>query len=150
VANTSSVAQDLNEASLLNVQVQVSSTFRDNAGLLIQAQARKIAIPPALEPTTIRLTKTELRPGTAMNDVNAILSTAGGIPDGYIVNPFFTSQYAWFVLTNKPGLLYLDRVPYETDMQVDFTTDNLLVKGYQRYSFSYNDWRSIWGETPTS
>lgn len=150
IANTSTVAADLNEASLLNVQVQVSSTYRDNAGLLVQAQAKKMVIPPALEPTTIRLTKTELRPGTSNNDVNAILSTAGGIPEGYVVNPFLTSQYAWFVLTDKPGLLYLERKPYESDMQVDFTTDNLLVKAYQRYSFSYNDWRSLWGETPTS
>ena len=35
-------------------------------------------------------------------------------------------------------------------MQVDFTTDNLLVKGYERYSFSYNDWRALWGSTPTA
>jgi len=35
------------------------------------------------------------------------------------------------------------------DMQVDFTTDNLLVKGYERYSFGYFDFRSIWGSFPT-
>ena len=39
---------------------------------------------------------------------------------------------------------------FEIDMQVDFTTDNLLVKGWERYSFSFNDPRSVWGSSPTS
>jgi hypothetical protein len=34
-------------------------------------------------------------------------------------------------------------------MQVDFVTDNLLVKGYERYSFAYYNWRSVWGSTPS-
>jgi hypothetical protein len=103
-----------------------------------------------LEPVAIRLTKTELRPGTADNDVNAILSTAGGIPEGYMVMDFLTSSFAWYLLTNIPGLAYMDRVPFETDMQVDFTTDNLLVKAYQRYSFNYFNPRAVWASFPTS
>lgn len=150
IANTPSVQVDLNEASLLNAQTTIPVTFRDNAGLLAFARARKLAVPQALEPVAIRLLKTELRPGTADNDVNAVLSTAGGLPDGYVVNEFFTSPYAWFLLTNIEGLLYLSRVPYEMDMQVDFTTDNLLVKGYERYSFGYFDWRALWGSFPTA
>lgn len=149
-ANTPSVQVDLNEASLLNAQTTIPVTYLDNAGLKTFARARKLAVPNALEPVAIRLTKTELRPGTADNDVNAILSTSGGLPDGYVVNEFFTSNFAWFLLTNIEGLLYLSRVPYEMDMQVDFTTDNLLVKGYERYSFSYFDPRAIWGSTPTA
>jgi hypothetical protein len=107
-------------------------------------------VPPQQEPVAIRLTKTELRPGTADNDVNAIFSTAGGIPEGYMVMDYLTSSFAWFLLTNIPGLAFMDRIPFETDMQVDFTTDNLLVKGYQRYSFNYFNWRAIWGNFPTS
>mgnify|MGYP003334690240 CR=1 FL=1 len=41
------------------------------------------------------------------------------------------------------------RKPFEADMSVEFTTDNLLVKGYQRYSFGYYNWRSIYGSFPT-
>jgi hypothetical protein len=98
----------------------------------------------------IRLTKTELRPGTADNDVNAILSTAGGIPEGYMVMDFLTSNFAWYLLTNVAGLAYMDRIPFETDMQVDFVTDNLLVKAYARYSLSYFNPRAIYGAFPTS
>lgn len=150
VANTPTVQQDLNEASLLNSMIAIRTNFRDNAGLKVFARGRKLIVPPQLEPTAIRLTKTELRPGTADNDVNAILSTAGGLPEGYIVNDYLTSQYAWFLLTNIDGMSYMDRIPFETDMQVDFVTDNLLVKGYARYSFSYYNWRAIFGNFPTS
>lgn len=150
VANTFNVQQDLNEASLLNGMISIRTNFKDQAGLKVFARGRKLVVPPQLEPVAIRLTKTELRPGTADNDVNAILSTAGGIPEGYIVNDFLTSSYAWFLLTNIDGLSYMERVKFETDMQVDFVTDNLLVKGYERYSFGYYNWRSIFGSFPTS
>jgi phage major head subunit gpT-like protein len=149
VANRPAVDADLNESSLLNAMIAIRTNFRDQAGLKVFARGRKLVVPPALEPTAIRLTKTELRPGTANNDVNAILTTAGGLPEGYMVNDFLTSARAWFLLTNIDGLSYMDRVSFETDMQVDFVTDNLLVKGYERYSFGYYNWRSIFGSLPT-
>ena len=149
-ANTPTTQIGLNEASLLNAMISVRTNFKDQAGLRMFSRFRKLLTPPALEPVAIRLTKTELRPGTVDNDVNAILSTAGGIPEGYEVLDFLTSNYAWFGLTNVAGLAMMNRKPYETDMQVDFITDNLLVKGYQRYSFSYFNPRAIWGSFPTS
>ena len=150
VANTPTTQVDLNEATLLNAMIAIRTNFKDQAGLKIFARGRKLIVPPALEPVAIRLTKTELRPGTADNDVNAILTTAGGLPEGYMTNDFLTSSYAWFLLTNIAGLAYMERVKFETDMQVDFVTDNLLVKGYERYSFGYFNWRAIYGSFPTS
>jgi len=150
IANTPSTQVDLNEATLLNAMVAIRTNFRDQANLKIFARGRKLVVPPALEPVAIRLTKTELRPGTADNDVNAILTTAGGLPDGYMTNDFLTSAYAWFLLTNIDGLAYMERIKFDTDLQVDFVTDNLLVKGYERYSFGYYNWRAIYGSFPTS
>jgi len=149
VANTPLVQVDLNEATLLNGMIAIRTNFRDQAGLKVFARGRRLIVPPQLEPTAIRLTKTELRPGTANNDVNAIMMTAGGLPEGYMVNDYLTSARAWFLLTNIDGLSYMERIKFETDMQVDFVTDNLLVKGYERYSFGYYNWRSIYGSTPT-
>lgn len=149
-ANRPSPDVDLNETSLLNAMISIRSTFVDQANLKIFARARKLLIPPQLEPVAIRLLKTELRPGTADNDTNAIFTTAGGLAESYMVNEFFTSNFAWFLLTNIKGLAYMERIPFETDMQVDFVTDNLLVKGYERYSFSYYNPRSTWGTFPTS
>ena len=150
VANRPTTDVDLNEATLLNGMISIRTNFKDMAGLKVFARGRKLVVPPQLEPIAVRLTKTELRPGTADNDVNAILTTAGGLPEGYMVNDYLTSPYAWFLLTNIDGLSYMERVKFETDMQVDFVTDNLLVKGYERYSFGYYNWRSIWGSFPTS
>ncbi len=149
IANTPTVQVELNEGTLLNAMTVIRSTFRDQAGLLKMAQARKLVVPPSLEPVAVRLTKTELRPGTSDNDVNAIGYVAGGLPDGYVVNEFLTSTKAWFLLTNIKGLLYLSRIPFEMDMTVDDVTDNLLVMGYERYSFSYYDWRAAYASFPT-
>ena len=149
VANTPTVQVDLNESTLLNGMISIRTNFKDQAGLKVFARGRKLVVPPQLEPVAIRLTKTELRPGTADNDVNAILTTAGGLPEGYMVNDFLTSASAWFLLTNIDGLSYMERVSFETDMQVDFVTDNLLVKGYERYSFAYYNFRAIYGSFPT-
>jgi len=140
---------ELNESTLLNSMIAVRTNFKDQAGLKVFARARKLIVPPQLEPTAIRLTKTELRPGTSDNDVNAIMMTSGGLPESYMVNDFLTSSTAWFLLTNIDGLSYMVRMPFETDMQVDFVTDNLLVKGYERYSFGYYNWRSIYGSIPS-
>jgi hypothetical protein len=150
IANTPTTQVDLNEATLLNAMISIRTNFRDNAGLKMFARGRKLIVPPQLEPVAIRLTKTELRPGTADNDVNAIFSTAGGISEGFMVMDFLTSQYAWFLLTNIAGLSFMNRIPFETDMQVDFVTDSLLVKGYARWSYSYFNWRALWAAFPTS
>lgn len=150
IANRPAVDQDLGEGSLLNGMVAIRTNWRDNRGLKILGRAKKLIIPPALEPIAVRLTKSDLRPGTGNNDVNAIQSVSGGIPEGYMVNDYLTSSFAWFLLTHNEGLIRLTRKPFEVDMQVDFTTDNLLVKGYQRYAYGYYDFRAIYGSAPTS
>ena len=150
VANRFSIDMDLNEASLLQAQANIRANFRDIAGLRMLARARKLIVPIALEPVAIRLLRTVLRPGTSNNDINAIPETSGGIPDGHLVHDYLTSSTAWFVQTDQEGALYLQRVAFEMDMQVDFTTDNLMVKGYERYSFGFYDWRWLYGSFPTT
>jgi hypothetical protein len=148
-ANRPSVDVDLNESTLLNAMIAIQTGFYDNAGLRMMATGKLLVIHPSNEPVAIRLLRTDLRPGTAMNDINAIPSTAGGITD-YVKNVFFTSPFPWYIKTDVPGLLYLERIPFEMDMQVDFTTDNLMVKAFERYSFNYNDPRALYGTAPTA
>jgi len=149
-SNTSSTALSLNESSLLSQMSAVRTNFVTEAGLRVLSRARRLVVPPQLEAVAIRLTKTELRPGTAANDVNAILTLSGGLPEGHIVLDFLTSSFAWFLTTNIEGLILMQRIPYEMEMWVDNITDNLLVKGYERYIFGFNDPRSLAGQTPTS
>ena len=147
VSNKATV--ELNEATLLSSMISIRTNFKDQAGLKIFARGRRLIVPPSLEPTAIRLTKMELRPGTADNDVNAVMMTSGGLPEGYMVNDYLTDTNNWFLLTNIDGLSYMQRIAFESDMQVDFVTDNLLVKGYERYSFGYYNFRSVYGSFPT-
>lgn len=148
-ANRPSTDLSLNEAAIYSGLIQIRS-FVDNQNMKTFSRGRKLVVPKELEYVAVRLIKTELRPGTADNDVNALLYATNGLPEGYMVMDFLTSSTFWYMKTDKPGLQYFNRVAYETDMQVDFVTDNLLVKGYERYSFSYWDPRAIWGSFPTS
>ncbi len=148
IANQPSPDVDLNETSLLNACITIRSTWRDQAGLKIHARGRKLVVPANLEPVAIRLFRSELRPGTAANDVNAVLGMNDSLKDGYMVWDYLTSSFAWFVLTNHDGLVFFHRKRFEADMSVEFSTDNLLVKGYQRYTPAYFDWRAAWGTYP--
>jgi hypothetical protein len=149
ISNLASPAVGLNETSLLNAGIAIRTTWLDNAGLKIHARGRKIVVPPQLEPIALRLFRSELRPGTATNDVNAILGMNESFKEGFMTYDYLTSAYAWFILTNQEGLILFNRKPFETDMSVEFTTDNLLVKGYQRYVPTYYEWRAAWGSYPT-
>jgi hypothetical protein len=150
ISNIASPAVGLNETSLLNALISIRTTWLDNAGLKIHARGRKAVVPPQLEPIALRLFRSELRPGTAENDVNAIQGMNESLKEGFLCWDYLTSSFAWFVLTNHEGLIFFNRKSYETDMSVEFTTDNLLVKGYQRYVPTYYDWRAGWGSFATS
>ncbi len=150
IGNKPTVEVDLNETSLLNAAIAVRTTWLDNAGLKIHARARKAIVPANLEPVAIRLFRSELRPGTAQNDVNAIVGMNESFKESFMVWDYLTSSFAWFVCTNHDGLIFFDRKPFEMDMSVEFTTDNLLVKGYQRYVPTFYDWRAVYGTFPTS
>lgn len=147
-ANRPTTDLDLNEAALETALNQIR-VYPDQAGLISMTRGRKMVVPIALQWAAERLTKTELRVGTNNNDVSAVYTT-GALPDGYIVNEFLTSSFAWFILTSVKGLAYYERVSFEMDMQVDPTTGNLLVMGYERYGLAHKNPRSVWGTFPTA
>jgi phage major head subunit gpT-like protein len=148
IANTTTVPLGLNEAAYDMASNQIRG-FRNYANLLISARARKLLVPVALRRVAMRLQKTDKRPGTADNDINA-MHEGGDFDEPYEVNDYLTSPYAWGVLSDKPGLICLERKQFEISMQVDFVTNNLLVKGVERYYIGYDDWRCAWFTFPLS
>jgi hypothetical protein len=148
IANTPTVQLGLNEATL-DMGTNMVRAYRDYANLLIAAKVTRLLVPVALRRVAMRLMETELRPGTADNDINA-RKEGGDFGEKYIVNDFLTSPYSWFLLTDKPGFIYLERKPFDISMQVDFVTNNLLVKATERYYIGYDDWRAAWGSFPTN
>jgi hypothetical protein len=141
----------LNESSLMQSIKNIRTNWVDERGLKISGRPKKdgLTVPVNLMDVAERICKTELRPGTADNDINAVRTVEGGITD-YFVSDYLTSNYAWFVMTQNEGLKFFERDPYETDMWVDNTTDNLLVKAYQRAQPTFTDWRACFASFPSS
>jgi hypothetical protein len=150
-ANRFTTDLDLNEASLMQALKNIRTNWVDERNLKIMGRAKPqgLLVPVALMDVAERITQTPLRPGTANNDINADRTVEGGIT-GYMVVDYFTSNYAWFLQTQNEGLKFFERDPYETDMWVDNTTDNLLVKAYQRAQPIYTDWRCAYGSFPSA
>ena len=143
-SNRPTTGADLNETSLENAVIQIAA-WTDERGLLIAAKPRKLIIPPALMFVATRLLETELRVGTADNDINA-LKNNGSIPEGYTVNHFLTDTNAWFLTTDVPnGLKHFVRTPMATSMDGDFDTGNVRYKARERYSFGWSDPLGIYG-----
>jgi hypothetical protein len=143
-SNRPATAADLNETSLENAVIQIAA-WTDERGLLIAAKPKKLVVPPALQFVATRLLETELRVGTADNDINAIKNN-GSIPGGYTVNNFLTDTNAWFLLTDVPnGLKHFVRSPLANSMDGDFDTGNVRYKARERYSFGVSDPLGVYG-----
>jgi phage major head subunit gpT-like protein len=143
-SNRPATAADLNETSLENAVIQIAA-WTDERGLLIAAKPKKLVVPPALQFVATRLLETELRVGTADNDINAIKNN-GSIPGGYTVNNFLTDTNAWFLLTDVPnGLKHFVRSPLSNSMDGDFDTGNVRYKARERYSFGVSDPLGVYG-----
>ena len=148
-SNRPTVGADLNETSLENAVIQIAA-WTDERGLLIAAKPTKLVIPPALQFVATRLLETNLRVGTADNDINA-LKNNGSIPEGYTVNHYLTDTNAWFLMTDVPnGLKHFVRTALSNSMDGDFDTGNVRYKARERYSFGVSDPLGIFGSPGSS
>jgi len=143
-SNIPSTPADLNETSLEAAVIQIAA-WTDERGLLIAAKPRKLIVPPSLMFVSTRLLETELRTGTADNDINALKSN-GSIPEGYTVNHYLTDTDAWFLTTDVPnGLKHFIRAAMTQSMDGDFDTGNVRYKSRERYSFGFSDPLGMFG-----
>jgi hypothetical protein len=143
-SNTLATAADLSETSLESILIQISD-MKDERGLRIAAQGTQLIIPTAYQFVAERLLESQLRTGTADNDINAIKS-GGYLPKGYHVMRRLTDSDAFFVQTDVPdGLKMFQRSPMKKGMEGDFETGNVRYKVRERYSFGVTDWRGIFG-----
>ena len=143
-SNELATSADLNETSLEQALIDIAA-FIDERGLKIATRGLKMIVPPSLQFTVERILVSDLRVGTADNDLNAIKSM-GLLPQGYRVNHYLTDPDAWFIKTDAPnGLKHFNRSPLKTTMEGDFETGNVRYKARERYSFGFSDPRGIFG-----
>jgi len=143
-ANEPSTAADLNETSLEDALINIAG-FTDERGLVIALRGMKLIIPRQLQFVAERLLVSNLRVGTADNDINAIKSS-GLLPEGYVVNDYLTDTDAFFIKTDAPnGFKHFERMALSTAMDPDFDTGNMRFKARERYSFGFSDPRAVFG-----
>lgn len=142
-SNELATAADLSEASIEDLAIQIMDAT-DSKGLKISLMPKCLVVPTALVYDAERILKSQLRSGTADNDVNA-LRAMGTIPE-VVVNHYLTDSDAWFIKTNAPdGLVWYDREAVEFTKDSDFDTDNAKAKGYMRFVPFWGDWRGLYG-----
>jgi len=143
-SNILSTPADLSETSLETLLVQISTAV-DDRSIPVALSGRKLAVPPQLVFVAERIIKSNLRPGTADNDINA-MRNMGMIPEGVVVNQRFTNPDQYFILTDCPdGMKHFIRSPIKKAVEGDFETGNLRYKCRERYSFGFTDWRGVFG-----
>ena len=143
-SNKLATAADLSETSLESLLIQISEAV-DDRSIPVALSGRKLAVPPQLVFIAERILKSNLRPGTADNDINAMRSM-GMIPGGVVVNQRLTDPDAYFIMTDCPdGMKHFVRAPIKKAVEGDFETGNLRYKVRERYSFGFTDWRGVYG-----
>ena len=142
--NELTTAADLSEAALEQACIDIMNWTNDR-GLKISVMPQSLIIPPALVFEAERILKTPYRVGTADNDINA-LNSMGKFQKGVRVNHYLTDTDAWFIRTNAPdGLKLFQRRKMQFGVDNDFSTENALFKGSERYSVGWTDPRAIYG-----
>ena len=142
--NQLTTAADLNETSLEQMLIDIAG-LTDERGLKIALRGMKLIVPRQLQFVAERLMVSNLRVGTADNDVNA-LKSMGMLPEGYVVNDFLTDPDAFFIKTDAPrGFVHFERTSLSTGMEGDFDTGNMRFKARERYSFGVSDPRCVFG-----
>ena len=143
-SNTLATAADLSETSLEQILINISD-MKDDRGLRIAATGTSLVIPTAYAFVAERLLESQLRTGTADNDINAIRN-GGYLPQGYQIMRRLTDSDAFFIMTDVPdGLKHFQRSPMKKGVEGDFETGNVRYKVRERYSFGFTDWRGVFG-----
>lgn len=143
-SNKLAVAAALSEKSIEELLIQIAEA-EDDRGNKFALQGRRLIIPPRLGFEAVRILKSVLQNDTANNAVNAI-RTMGMLPDEMVVNPFLTSDTAWFIRTDaQNGMRYFTREDFSFQRDNDVVTTNQLFVAFARWKFGWSDPRGVYG-----
>lgn len=134
---------DLSEASLEQAVIDIAN-FKDDRGKRIQVMPRQLIIANGNQFEAERILGSQLRPGTADNDTNALYAMSS-VPK-VIVNHYLSDTDAWFVQTNIPnGMTRYQRKAPVFAVDNDFDTSNAKFKVSYRESWGWKDPRCLYG-----
>lgn len=143
-SNELSTPADLSESALEDIIVQLMQA-EDDRGLKMQLKPRCLIIHPSEYFNAHRIYNSDLQNDTANNATN-VLKNKGMLPDGIVVNHYLTDTDQWFVKTDCPrGLIHLNRSAPDVEQDNDFSTKNLLVSSFMRFSSGWVDPKTVYG-----
>lgn len=126
---------------------KIMREFKDDRGELITVMPSILLVPPELEDTAQTILNSINKPGTANNDTNVVRG------QGYqlVVWDYLADPNNWFLIDpamSKAHLWWFNRVSLEFALDPKSEYDLVArYRGYERYSFGFDDWRWIYGHS---
>ena len=131
-------ATDLSESALEDALVMIRK-MTDDRGIPVALKAKSLIIPPELEYVAHRILRSNLRPGTADNDANAIKDKGLFSATPKVITRL-TSPVNWFIKTDvNDGLKYFNRKSLKRSVETDFHSGNYMYQCRERYSLGASD-----------
>lgn len=140
-SNASATGITLTEENLETARIAARQQL-DDKGQRIQVMPDKLIVPVDLEKDAKIIVGSNLRPGSADNDVNVYKGSLDVIAWEYIT----VNDTAWFLQDSRQHkLTHFWRVRPEFKQDVAFDTGMALFKSRMRVSDGWSDWRGFWG-----
>ena len=137
---------DLDEDSIEAAIVSMRAT-RDNKGELMLVQPDTLLVPPALEKEARILMESQLRTGTANNDINPYKGKFKIVVWDFIGAAAGGSDTAWFLLdSNKHQVNWFNRDDTGIEgPEYDFDTKDAKWSVLVRWAVGFSDFRGVYG-----
>lgn len=139
-SNAASESITFGEVNLDTARLALEKVL-DDKGQIIGFDANTIIIPIELEKSARIVTQSNLRSGSANNDINVYQGKYKIVPWRYL-----TSTTAWFLQdSSQHGLTFYWRTKPEFKSDDSFDADAALFKTRMRFSLCWTDYRGFWG-----
>lgn len=126
----------------LDSMLQLFKNQRDQANLRIGLMPKKLFVPEEEWTNAVEITKSQLRPGTANNNINVFQGLLQVVDSVFLTDPD-----AWFVLgdpSDSQVFFFQMRSP-ELETDKDFDNEAVKNKLVEAYAVGWSDWRNICG-----
>ncbi len=148
MANTPSVATDLNEAGLDGAWIAIRN-YKGYNGRLIDIKPNMVVMSPTNRFNAARLLLSDMRPVDASNAVNAI-RTEGMFPGGRMDSVRITAAKSWFIINDLPdantGLIsVVSQAPIVTVEEPTDRTGNKALVSFTSFAATCLDYRGVHG-----
>jgi hypothetical protein len=149
-ANRPSTDVNLGWTALGNAIIQFTQ-WNDHRGRPIRSNPRRLLIHPNDMLTAKELLGSSLKPGTANNEINAIVGE-GLTQESTIVSQYLTDSNAWFVIgeLGDESLIWHWDVSPRTGQDDDWEKEVVKRKRVQGMSLGHGNWYDLYGTSGTT